>query len=50
MLFRSINGNDSTMSGGGGGGVGRIWLRTRGAPADVSSNIVTPQAQLDTSL
>lgn len=37
-------------AGGGGGGVGRIWLRTRGAPADVSSNIVTPQAQLDTSL
>jgi hypothetical protein len=41
---------NNNNAGGGGGGVGRIWLRTRSAPAVVTSSIVTPAAETDTSL
>ena len=37
-------------SGAGGGGVGRIWLRTRGTPASISGANLSPPATIDTSL
>ena len=43
-----LNGNAN--AGGGGGAVGYVWLRTRGAPANVSGPVVSPPAMNDTTL
>lgn len=37
-------------TGGGGGAVGRIWLRTRGAPASTPSGRISPPPAFDTTL